>query len=284
MNKRKIRFTLGKFFIRLGKFIESWAVAVMKPDDLVEFSKQSYQASYIPAYWNRPTIVDKGLEISESALFENLPLREGRLLVLGVGSGREAIVFAKKGFQVTGLDFVSEMVTSAKKNASERGIEIDGLVQEISELSIPQDSFDVIWISFAMYSSIPGKKRRIRALEKIKSALRPGGYFICQFSILKSSGFFLRAKESIRKLISWITWGNLDYEEGDSIWHGSEFLHHFSSKEVVQSEFQKAGFEGMFFCQVPGELSSGAVLRKPENSETIVAGKEENKNEIPFGF
>ncbi len=37
-----LRIGFGRFLLRLGKFIESTAVLAMKPDDLVEFSRQSY--------------------------------------------------------------------------------------------------------------------------------------------------------------------------------------------------------------------------------------------------
>jgi len=184
----KPRIVLGRLCISLGKFIESLAVAVMKTDDLVEFSKQTYAAQL--AGWNRPTIVEQGLEVGERELFEHIPLKSGHILVLFVGTGREAIVFAKKGFQVTGVDFIPEMIEMAKANARERGVTIEGLVQEISELDVTLESFDLAWISNFMYSSIPTKNKRINTLKKIREALKPEGYFVCRFLMQKTGGFF----------------------------------------------------------------------------------------------
>ncbi|MBN1543326.1 hypothetical protein JW992_14390 [candidate division KSB1 bacterium] len=37
-----IRIKTGRFLLRLGAFISSLPVAVMKADDLIEFSRQTY--------------------------------------------------------------------------------------------------------------------------------------------------------------------------------------------------------------------------------------------------
>lgn len=257
----KPRIVLGKLCIRLGKFIESLAVAVMKPEDLAEFSKRTYVAQL--AGWNRPTIVRQGLEAGEQELFERIPFKSGRMLVLCVGTGREAIVFAKKGFEVTGVDFVSEMIEIAKANAREHGVSIEGLVQEISKLDMTPESFDIAWISNFMYSSIPTKNKRINTLKKIREALKPEGYFVCRFLMQKTGGFFLRPKEIVRRIMSFVTLGNWRYEEGDLIWASCEFAHQFPSENAVKSEFQEAGFDTIFFNhKVSGETSTGALLKK----------------------
>ncbi len=191
----KSRIALGKFFIRLGKFIEFLAVVVMKPEDLVEFSKQSYVTADALAGWNQPTIVDRGLDVGERELFERIPLKSGRMFVLFAGTGREAIVFAKKGFEIVGADFISEMLEMAKANARRHGVSVEGLVQDISELDVPQESFDLAWVSNLMYSSIPTKRNRINVLKRIQKALKSEGYLVCQFLVQKASGIFLRLKE-----------------------------------------------------------------------------------------
>jgi SAM-dependent methyltransferase len=58
-------------------------------------------------------MVDGGLEPREITLFEKIPLSKGRVLVLGLGGGREAIHFARLGFEVTGIDFIPEMAENS---------------------------------------------------------------------------------------------------------------------------------------------------------------------------
>ena len=101
---------------------------------------------------------------------------------MGVGGGREAIPLAQKGFEVTGVDFVPEMVAQAKANARRHNVEIEGLVQDISNLEVAQASFDVIWFTTGLYSSIPTRALRISMLQRIHHALRQEGCVVCQFS------------------------------------------------------------------------------------------------------
>lgn len=42
MESMSLRISLSRFLIQLGAFVQSLPVLVMRPDDLVEFSRQSY--------------------------------------------------------------------------------------------------------------------------------------------------------------------------------------------------------------------------------------------------
>lgn len=144
------RIILGRFLLRLGGFIQSLALMVMRSDDLVEFSRQGYAKDV--HYWGSEDTVGEGLSPLESSLLKKVPLERGRVLVLGVGGGRDAIPLARLGFEVTGVDFVPEMVQQAKENAARQGVKIAGLVQEISELEVPHGSFDLVWLAKEMYT------------------------------------------------------------------------------------------------------------------------------------
>src|SRR5512136_727202 len=105
-----LRISFGRFLLRTGRFIQSLAVMVMKPGDLVEFTRRTYADPRSQNGWTAPALVDTGLSASERELLDRIPFRRGKLLVLGVGGGREAIPLAKMGFEVTGVDFVPELV------------------------------------------------------------------------------------------------------------------------------------------------------------------------------
>ena len=85
------------------------------------------------------------------------------------------------GFDVTGVDFVPEMVERAKEHALKHGVRISGLVQDMSNLKIPENRYDVIWLSSSTYSLVPTKAGRINLLRKIQDSLAPGGCFVCEF-------------------------------------------------------------------------------------------------------
>jgi len=174
------RLSLARLLIRVGKFVQSTALMVMRPDDLVEFSRQMYTRPHNVKSWGRPDLVERGLHPEEEALLEHLPGQEGRLL-LGVGGGREAIPLARLGFCVTGVDFVPGMVQLAQENAARQGLAIEGLVQEISALDVPAGAYDVVWLTAAMYSCMPTRERRVGMLLRVRQTLRPGGHFVCGF-------------------------------------------------------------------------------------------------------
>ncbi|MFO7866210.1 MAG: class I SAM-dependent methyltransferase [Candidatus Aminicenantes bacterium] len=255
------RVELGRFLIRLGNFIRSASLMVLRADDLIEFSRQTYARPKNIAAWVKPDFVDAGLNQEEKALLKKLPLTHGRLLLLGVGGGREAIPLIQMGFDVTGVDFIPEMLVKAKKNAVRHGVEMKGIVQEISCLDVPESSYGAAWMSAAMYSSVPTKQRRIAMLKRIRQALRPGGYFLCQYYWGADNFNSLKA-EKAGKVLAWLTLGNISYEPGDMLWHDIEFIHSFSSKEDLQNEFASGGFD-IIHLQIPEKkMRGGAVLRK----------------------
>jgi SAM-dependent methyltransferase len=194
----RLRIACGKFLISIGNFIKSLAVVVMKPDDLVEYSRLTYSKPESISAFSEEEFLNPELSLYEEELLKKIPFNTGKLLVLEVGGGREAIPLAKMGFEVFGVDFIQEMTEQAKKNAARKGIDIEVKVQEISRLEFPPNSFDLVWLSARMYSSIPGRTRRIEMLKRIRNILKPGGYFILQFQ-WNQKKYFSKKKEFIKK-------------------------------------------------------------------------------------
>ena len=116
----RIRVALARFLISLGRLIQSSALMVMRPDDMIEFGRQTYAKAKTIDAWNRQDILRMGLNPEEMTLLEKLPLKEGKLL-LGVGGGREAIAFGELGFEVVGVDFIPQMLVKAEHNAAPMG-------------------------------------------------------------------------------------------------------------------------------------------------------------------
>ena len=255
------RIKFARFLLRLGSFIQSLPVVVMKPDDLVEFSRQSYSKPQDVESWSEASLVDSGLSPDEQALIDDIPLKEGKLLLLGVGGGREAIVLAKRGFEVTGVDFIPSMVEQAKVNAAQRNVIIEGCVQEISNLDIPKNSHDVVWISRSMYSCIPTRTRRVAMVQRIYRSLNPGGYFVCQFHWDPRASASSKAT-FLRRLIALFTFGNYSYESGDFLWLNVEFLHAFSVEEEIRSELEEGGFGSIKVKISQIHPRAGAICQK----------------------
>lgn len=257
----QLRVELGRFLLRLGRFIESLAVVVMRPDDLVEFGRRQYARPKEVAEWGGDSVLDQGLFPGEKALLDQVPVKSGRLLLLGLGGGRDAIALARLGFEVVGVDFVQDMVEKARENAARHGVALQGLVQDISQLEVPPASFDLAALSPAMYSCIPTRARRVQMLRRIRQALKPEGYFLCQF-ILNPALRVTRRAELLRKAFALLTGGNRGYEKGDTL-RGPGFSHIFLDEGELRSEFADGGFELIHFQS--GEFGTwrGAVLQRP---------------------
>lgn len=256
-----IRIRLAQTLLRLGAFIQSLPVLVMKPDDLVEFSRRNYAKPGSVESWAEDALVDSGLSTEEQELLDAFPTKQGDLLLLGVGGGREAIPLARMGFRVTGIDYVAAMVDRAKENATRRGVRIEGLVQEVSRLDVRKSAYDIVWLSRAMYSCVPTRARRVAMVRRIARALRPGGLLICQFSWHPGPPQRNRGG-SVRRIIAASGLGNPAYEAGDTLWLNVEFLHEFGSEDAIRSELEDGGLSVEYIRTGRPGNKGGAVCRK----------------------
>lgn len=253
-----MRPALARFLICLGRFIQSLAIMVMRPKDLVEFSRLTYARPRNIEIWSNDKTIDAGLSIEETALFERITFKKGRALILCAGGGREALYLAGRGFEVTAMDYLAQMIEQAKANALKKGLKINGFVGEISDLKLATNSYEIIWLSVAMYSCVPIRKRRIKMLSGLKSALRPGGYLACQFYYDPKANLPLRANFA-RRLFAVLTFGNLWYEPGDTLLGNIEFIHAFSCRDEIMSEFKEAGFS-IDYVNIKNGPSRGEIL------------------------
>jgi len=256
-----LRIKISLFLNKAGKFLQEFPIFFLKPSQLKKISGKSYGTPASIDLWTGKDFIDMGLFPGEKELFELLPRKKGDLLLLGIGGGREALVLGKSGFKITGVDFIKELVEKAVEYGENSGIEINGVIEEITNIEFDPESFDVIWYSCSIYSSIPGRKNRINSLIRSREMLRPEGHVACFFYWNPNvrSG---RIRWKIGKLISWITFGNRTFEKGDIFKDNLEFLHAFSDKEVLKSEFNESGFEVVEFFFPENSNNACALLKK----------------------
>lgn len=62
------------------------------------------------------------------------PLRPGRALDLGCGTGDSSIYLAKKGWQVTGVDFVGKPLGKARAKAAGEKVDVDFVQADVTRL------------------------------------------------------------------------------------------------------------------------------------------------------
>lgn len=102
-----------------------------------------------------------------------------KILDLGCGGGDQAIVFARKGYAVTGIDIASPLIDYARKQFAEANLPGEFLVGDMRAIDYT-DRFDAVTIlsgTFGFFS----ENENLGVLQSIQRALKPGGKVFINF-------------------------------------------------------------------------------------------------------
>ncbi|MFW9943209.1 MAG: class I SAM-dependent methyltransferase [Candidatus Thorarchaeota archaeon] len=149
-----------------------------------------------------------------------------RILDLGCGTGRHLVFFAKKHFDIYGLDSSPRGIELAEEWLSEEGIQVKIECCDMEDRFPYEDNFfdAVISIQVIHHNLM---EDIIKTIREIKRILRKGGFIFITFPYLK--------KESQND-----DWNLKKVEEGTYIpQKGKEkgLLHHFFTLEEIQDAF-----------------------------------------------
>lgn len=140
-------------------------------------------------------------------------------LNLGAGTGNDSFYFAKKGLQVTALDWSSSATQALRQRASEQHIEnLHTKTQSIANLSFPANSFDVVYAHLSLHYFT--HKQTTRIFKKLHNILTPGGLL------------FVKCKS-----IDDAYYGNGTEIEPDMFDHKGH-VRHFFSKEYMRQQLE----------------------------------------------
>ena len=103
----------------------------------------------------------------------------GSILDSGCGTGENAFFFASRGNKVTGIDFLDEPITIAKRKATERGVTVTFLVMDALTLKDWTERFDNVIDSGLFH--VFGDDDRRRYVDGLATVLKPNGrfFFLC---------------------------------------------------------------------------------------------------------
>lgn len=96
----------------------------------------------------------------------------GRVLDLGCGQGRDALMFARAGHQVVGVDISKVGVDQMLAAAAREGLDVVGVVQDIGAF-VPQEPFDVVVLDRVLHM-LP-ESDRPAVVKAAMEAVAPGG-------------------------------------------------------------------------------------------------------------
>ncbi|MEM9159752.1 MAG: class I SAM-dependent methyltransferase [Verrucomicrobiota bacterium] len=199
-------------------------------DDLVEFSYAEDQDYYNPNSYNYQW---------EQSIVE--PLHEHSvskdLLVAFCGKGREAKIFAKAGFTVTGIDREAFMIEGAIENVKANNFEASFECADFNTYTSDQP-FSVVYTSTWMFTTYPGKEARRQFLEKCKELRSEDGLIVISYR-LRNNRKSDKIGYYIAKFFSLVTRGNQDLSIGDQI-ENLLFWKYFTENEI-DTEIAEAG-------------------------------------------
>lgn len=95
----------------------------------------------------------------------------GRALDLAAGEGRNSLYLARRGWQVTAVDFSSVAVENGRRMAEQEGVSIVWYLADLADYLPEQEAFDLVCL---FYLHVPRELFR-KILIKAAGALRPGG-------------------------------------------------------------------------------------------------------------
>ncbi len=101
-------------------------------------------------------------------------LPPGQALDLACGEGRHAILLARLGWSVTGVDFSEVAIARARALAEKAGVEVDFRCQDVLDFEPEPMAFDLVTVFFLQ---LPADERQL-VLARCAAAVAPGGTFL----------------------------------------------------------------------------------------------------------
>ncbi|MCQ6273610.1 class I SAM-dependent methyltransferase [Bacillus sp. V3B] len=114
-----------------------------------------------------------------------------KLLDLACGTGELSIQLVEEGYEVTGVDLSTEMLTVARDKVERNGYSLFLVEQDMSELE-GLDEYDIIGIFCDSLNYVSAEKDIIRTFERVQLHLKPGGLFLFDIhSLYKMNTLFI---------------------------------------------------------------------------------------------
>lgn len=125
----------------------------------------------------------KTIEKTVEWILEKAPDKTLDILDLGCGPGLYTELLAKKGHNITGVDFSKTSIEYARQEAKVKNLDTEYVQANYLELEMEENTFDLVILVFTDLGVLHPEERdyMIRFVKKI---LKPGGIFI--FDVLNS--------------------------------------------------------------------------------------------------
>lgn len=111
--------------------------------------------------------------------------QDGRVLELGVGTGRLAIPLAQLGPEVVGVDASTAMLDRLAANDSRRLVTAHRMDMSAE---LPTGEFDVVFIAYNTFFNLTSASEQAACLELVRDRLAPTGHFVVEAFVPVADG------------------------------------------------------------------------------------------------
>ena len=136
----------------------------------------------------------------EAFVSENA-LEGGSALDLGCGQGRDALMLAKHGYEVIGVDSSAVGIAQMVASAEARSLPVQGVVADIFDYEPPQ-RFDAIVLDSILHFGKADREGEIALLNRMAAYVKPNGFLFL---------FVHRSRPKERILKGWFDEASADF-------------------------------------------------------------------------
>jgi SAM-dependent methyltransferase len=213
------------------------------------------------------------------------------VLDLACGVGRHSLIFAKRGFKVTGLDYSRPYLREARQIARRAGVAIRFVHGDMKNLKahFAPNEFGLVVSLFNSFGYFGSRRDDVKMLKAVHRVLRPGGAFV--LNTLNGDGVARRLKSPIssgreplpnvfmievarydaRKGLTLNNWTIVDARRAKA----RIFRHSFRQNVYSHAELRKLlNAAGFTIEKTWGMLTGGRFAQSKSWHQTIVARKQ----------
>ena len=103
--------------------------------------------------------------------------QSGRVLELGIGTGRVALPLKDKGIDISGIDASPSMVEKLRVKSDGKDIPIT--LGDFSEVDV-EGRYDLIFVVFNTFFSLTTQEEQLKCLQNVARSLTPEGVFLIE--------------------------------------------------------------------------------------------------------
>lgn len=204
--------------------------------------------------------------------------KHGKVLDLACGPGRHSILFARKGYNVTGIDLSENLLRVAEASARKEKLNIHFIKADLRHIEL-NEKFDLVVNLFTSFGFFEKDEDNFSIFRSASNLLKPGGYFV--FDFLNSSFIennLVRESKEVKPHEQIIQKRRI---EGDRVikdiiiqYNGTDKTFYESVKLYKERELKKAIKEkGLAIKKTFGDFTGGDFMEATSPRIIIIARK-----------